>query len=163
MNRQAIIAAPRRLAIVCALLVGGCVSYSESNLTPGRSTAADVEATLGKPAETLALAGGSRVAYYPRGRHTFAVTLGADNVVRSVDQRLAEEYFRRIAPGSTTMKEVRELLGPPDLSARYERLKRTVWEYRIAQDYQRRRFVVDFSDEGIVREVLNRPEVTQAP
>ncbi len=61
------------------------------------------------------------------------------------------------------MNEVRELLGPPDHSARYERRSRTVWEYRIARDYQRRQFIVDFSDDGIVREVQNKPEVTQAP
>ncbi len=160
---HAIIAAPGRLAVVCALFVAGCVSTTGSNLAPGRSTSADVEATLGKPSETLALAEGGRVAYYPRGRQTLAVTLGADNRVRSVDQRLADEYFRRIAPGTTTMNEVRELLGPPDHSARYERRSRTVWEYRIARDYQRRQFIVDFSDDGIVREVQNKPEVTQAP
>lgn len=160
MNLQAMIAVPGRMAIICTLLVGGCVSNGGSDLIPGRSNVAAVEAKWGKPAEMLALAGGARVSYYPRGRQTFAVTLGADNVVRSIEQRLDDEYFRRIAPGSTTMKEVRELLGPPDHIARYERLKHTVWEYRIAQ---RRQFIVYFSDDGIVRDVLNKPEVTGAP
>jgi len=159
MNIRVIIALLRRLAIAGALLIAGCVSYSGSNLTPGTSTAADVEATMGRPAATFALAGGGSVWVYPRGpigRHTYAVTLGADGVVHSVEQRLDEEYFKKIVPGTTTMKQVRELLGPPHETARYERQKRTVWEYRTLRVAERRLFFVDFSDDGIVREVLDK-------
>lgn len=159
MNLLTIKALPRALAIAGALLAAGCVSYSGSNLVSGSSTAADVEATMGQPAETRALAGGGSVWYYPRGpigRHTYAVTLGADNVVRGIDQRLAEEYFKQIVPGTTTMKQVRELLGPPHEAARYARQKRTVWEYRTLRVAERRLFFVDFSDDGVVLEVLDK-------
>lgn len=159
MNLKAIIALPRTLAIAGTLLLAGCVSYSGSNLVSGTSTAADVEATMGKPAETRALAAGGSVWYYPRGpigRHTYAVTLGADDVVRGIDQRLADEYFKQVVPGTSTMKQVRELLGPPHEAARYERQKRTVWQYRTLRVAERRLFFVDFSDDGIVLEVLNK-------
>jgi len=159
MNLQAIIALPGAMAIAAALLLAGCVSYSGSNLVSGIATAADVEATMGKPAETHALAAGGSVWYYPRGpigRHTYAVTLGADDVVRGIDQRLADEYFKQVVPGTSTMKQVRELLGPPHEAARYERLKRTVWQYRTLRVAERRLFFVDFSDDGIVLEVLNK-------
>jgi hypothetical protein len=159
MNLGAIIVLPRALTIAGALLLAGCVSYSGSNLVSGVSTAADVEATMGRPAETRALAGGGSVWYYSRGpigRHNYVVTLGADNVVRSVDQRLADEYFKQVVPGTTTMKQVRELLGPPHEAARYERQKRTVWQYNTLRVAERRLFFVDFSDDGVVLEVLNK-------
>ncbi len=159
MNSRILFVLPRAMALAGAVLLAGCASYSGSGLKPGLSTASDVEAAMGRPAETIALSGGGSVWYYPRGpigRHTFTVTLGADDVVRGVDQRLDQEYFKQIVPGTTTMKQVRELLGPPHETTRYDRQKRTVWEYRTLRVAERRLFFVDFSDDGIVREVLDK-------
>ncbi|MGH7186700.1 MAG: hypothetical protein ACREIB_10540, partial [Pseudomonadota bacterium] len=57
--------------------------------------------------------------------------------------------------GASTMNDVRELFGPPGNSGRMERQARTWWEYKYV-DYDIRRIIwVQFSDDGIVREVLD--------
>ena len=52
-------------------------------------------------------------------------------------------------------KEVAELLGPAWLTGRLDRLKREWWEYRYWQAPEYRVVWVQFSDEGVVREMLD--------
>jgi hypothetical protein len=144
--------------IAFAALLAGCAGYDGRGLEPGRSRAPDVEATMGTPAEKIVLAGGESVWFYPRqpqGRHMFAVRLGPDGVVRSVEQRLTAENFQKVVPGTMQAKDVRELLGPPWLVSRLQRQQREVWEYAV---YDARGFefylYVQFSGDGVVREVL---------
>ena len=125
---------------------------------PGQSKAADVEALMGPPAERVPLAGGESAWFYPRmpyGRQTYAVTVGADGVVRAVEQRLTVQSMQKLQLGTTTAKEVRQLLGPPWRMSRLERQQRDVWEYSM---YDARQFefilYVQFSGDGVVREVL---------
>lgn len=113
---------------------------------------------MGTPADKVALSAGESVWFYPRqpfGRRMLAVRLGPDGVVRGVEQRLTPENVRKLVPGTTQAKDVRELLGPPWRVARLERQHRDVWEYAI---YDLRGFeyvlYVQLSGEGVVREVL---------
>ena len=140
-----------------AALVAGCASPG-GGLVPGKSTVAEVEAQMGRPTERMARADGGADLYYsrlPYGRSVHVVTLGADGVVKAVEQRLERANFKKIAVGSSTTKDVRALLGPPGATGRLGRLERTWWEYRFF-DYQERRVLwVQFSDDGVVREVLD--------
>jgi hypothetical protein len=145
-------------SLAIAVLLAGCASYDGRSLVPGQSRAADVEATMGMPAEKIVLAGGESVWFYPRqpqGRHMFAVRLGPDGVVRAVEQRLTGENMQKLAPGTMLAKDVRELLGPPWRVSRLPRQKREAWEYAV---YDARGFefylYVQFSGDGVVREVL---------
>lgn len=83
---------------------------------------------------------------------------------RSGGQGPSTEDLRKLAPGTTTTGEVRELLGPPLRVVRFDRMQRDVWEYRRYVDpmdeYQ---VAVQFSPDGIVREVLVLKDYTREP
>ena len=111
---------------------------------------------MGRPADKLERAGES-IWYYPRGPvgfHAYAVRLGPDGVLRSIEQRLTVGNVRLLLPGKTTRGDVRELLGPPFIESRMPRQQREVWEYQLLEYEFKWKLWVQFSDDGIVREVL---------
>ena len=143
-------------ALVFALLAG-CASYDGRGLVPGKSTGAEVEALMGAPALRVANADGSNTWLFPRGpggRHTYAVAVGADGVMRGIEQRLTLENVKKLMPGQSTAKQVRELMGPPNLIARAAFKPLDVWEYRTMHYQEKRVLWVEFSDDGIVRGVI---------
>lgn len=149
----------RGAAIVAVvLLAGGCASFDGRGLVPGQSRAGDVEALMGPPAEKLALAGGESEWFYPRmpyGRQSFAVRLGADGVVRSVEPRLTSENVMKLRTGVMTTKDVRALLGPPWRVSYLPRQQREVWEYTMyTADLKESLLYTQFSGDGTLREVL---------
>lgn len=147
-------------------LFSGCASYSGQGLVAGKSTAAEVEALMGQPAERVAKSDGGSVLYYPRGpfgRETYAVSIGADGKVQAVEQRLTDANIAKLVLGTTTAREVRELFGPPSTTQRLPRLPRDVWEYpmdNIAMPYL---LLVQFSPDGIVREVFKVKDYNTEP
>jgi outer membrane protein assembly factor BamE (lipoprotein component of BamABCDE complex) len=151
---------------LAAWLVSGCASYSGSSLVAGKSTAAEVEALMGKPAERVARPDGGSVLYYPRGpagRETHAVSIGADGKVQSVDQRLTDANIARLVRGTTSAREVRELFGPPATTTRLPRLERDVWEYPMDNIAMPCLLLVQFSGDGIVREVFKMKDYSAEP
>jgi hypothetical protein len=149
----------RSAFLLCgAAFAAGCVSYDGRGLVSGKSTASDVESVMGPPAEKVATAGGDSTWFYPHapaGRDTYAVRIGPDGVVRAVEQRLTEANMAKLVAGTTTVKEVRELLGPPNRVFRMERQQREAWEYLYYNVIQVPFFLyVQASPDGIVREVL---------
>ncbi|OFZ92338.1 MAG: hypothetical protein A2Z64_08005 [Betaproteobacteria bacterium RIFCSPLOWO2_02_67_12] len=154
------------IALACAAaLAAGCASYDGRTLVPGRSTAAEVEATMGRPAEKMERAGDS-IWWYPRGPlgfHSYAVYIGPDGLLRRIEQRLTLENVQRLVPGSTTRKDVRELFGPPFVVSRLPRLQREVWEYQLLDVVFRWKLWVQFSDDGVVREVLQMRHPDEDP
>ena len=146
-------------AALAALLAAGCASFDGHTLVPGRSTRGEVLALMGPPAQEVAGADGGTVLYFPRlpaGRQTFVATLGRDGVLASaVEQRLTRENFAKLVSGTTTAKDVRELLGPPERPVRFERQARDVWEYPYRYYEERRVLWVQFSYDGVVQEVVD--------
>ncbi len=148
----------RILALAGAALIAGCASFSGSSLVPGKSTAAEVEQLMGRPAQRVALPNGDSALYFsrqPYGRAVFVVTVGRDGVMRSIEQRMERQNVAKIVPNVWTKKEVAELFGPPGDRGRLPRQQREWWEYRYFYDYQRRVIWVQYSDDGVVREVLD--------
>jgi hypothetical protein len=146
----------RWLAAVLVVLLAGCAGYSGSNLVPGSSTEAEVRASMGAPA-MIVQKPGETWWYYPRGyyaRQTFVARIGADGILRGIEQRLTLANVRKVHIGTSTMNDVRELFGPPHEITRLNRLKRTVWEYRMFDNPVAWLVYVQFSDDGVVREVL---------
>jgi len=143
--------------LACSVLLSACASYDGSTLVPGKSTAAEVEALMGPPDEKLASAGGSSDWFYtrPSGGVTYAVSLGSDGIVRGVEQRLTEENIAKLEIGVSTQQSVRALFGPPYDKTYFERLQREVWGYKYRVVAERMVLWVRFSDDGVVREVLN--------
>lgn len=149
------------LRVFCSALgiavLAGCASYDGRGLVPGKSTAAEVEALMGAPADRLANADGSRTLFFPRGpggRHTFAVTVGADGMMRGIEQRLTLENVAKLVRRQTTAKQVRELLGPPNRTARAALRPVDVWEYRTLHYQEKRVLWIEFTDDGIVEGVI---------
>jgi hypothetical protein len=151
---------------LAAALLSACASYSGSSLVAGTSTAADVEALMGKPAERIEKPGGGSVLYYPHGpvgRETYAVSIGADGKVQAVEQRLTDANIAKLVLGTTTAREVRELFGPPATTTRFPRLQRDVWEYHMDPVSMPYLLLVQFSSEGIVREVFKMKDYSAEP
>jgi hypothetical protein len=151
---------------LAAALLSACASYSGSSLVAGKSTAVEVEALMGKPAERVEKPGGGSVLYYPRGpagRETYAVSIGADGKVQAVEQRLTDANIARLVLGTTTAREVRELFGPPATTTRFPRLQRDVWEYHMDPISMPYLLLVQFSPEGIVREVFKMKDYSAEP
>ena len=143
--------------LLAAVLLPGCASYDGSSLVPGTATAADVEALMGPPATRVAKPDGSSVLYYPRGpagRDSYAVLLGSNGRLQAVEQRLTDANLAKIVPGSSTAAQVRELLGPQPTTSSLTRLQRDVWEYRMGDGSTPYILWVQFSADGIVREVI---------
>jgi hypothetical protein len=160
---------PFLLAALVAALLQGCASYDGRSLVPGQSVSADVEQLMGPPAEKIGGPAGETVWFYPRnpaGRHTYAVRIGPDGVVRAIEQRLTVENIGKLVAGQTTAKDVRALFGPPNRVTHLSRQQRDVWEYRMLNqidvDYN---LFVQFSFDGIVREALflRDPRYDQGP
>jgi hypothetical protein len=118
----------RTSLILAAGAITSCASTG-SNLVLGKSTTADVERELGRPAERVDVAGGDSVWFYPRGlaRSTQAVRVGPDGVVREVSQVLTPENFG-IELGKSTAADVKAILGPPFTISSLRRSQREVWE-----------------------------------
>lgn len=144
-------------AAVMLAALAGCAWYDGRGLVRGKSTAAEVEALMGVPAMRLANPDGGSTLYFPRGpygRHTYAVTVGADGVMRGIEQRLTLANVARLVRGQTSAGEARELFGPPIRIVRAARFPLDVWEYRTL-DYQDKRVLwIEFSDDGILRGVI---------
>jgi len=103
---------------------------------------------MGRPALVL-----KDVRYYaraPEGRHTYAALFGSDGRLLRIEQRLTKENFAKVVAGTSGREQVRELLGPPWKIYR-TREGFEEWDYRVDVDMRWYDFLVDFSDDGIVR------------
>lgn len=146
------------LVLICASLVAGCASYSGRGLVSGQSTAKDVEALMGVPAERITVAGGDSVWFYPQnpnGLHTFAARLSPQGILQQIDQRLTVANLAKLVPGQTTAAQAREVLGPPWQVTHMARQQRDVWHYRMQDNVMvRHDLYLQLSTDGVVREVL---------
>jgi hypothetical protein len=158
--------------IVVFLLLAGCASMDGAGLVPGRSTADDVEAAMGRAADKRPGAGGETVYYYPRlpwGYATYAARIAPDGKLVAIEQRLTLENADKLKQMRT--HEVRDLLGPP-----FEPMKdlggREIWTYpmRIPGDPTPKWLLVHFSADGAVRETRliddpnwNQPDSVRRP
>jgi len=146
----------RFLVAGAAALLAGCASYDGRTLIPGTSNAAEVEATMGRPAEKIGRAGES-IWWYPRGPmgfHTYAVRMGADGRLRSIEQRLTVENVKALVPGRSTKQDVRDLFGPPFEVSELTLLPREVWEYQLLEYDFKWKLWLQYSRDGVLREVL---------
>ena len=146
------------LVLALTLVLAGCASFSGSNLLPGKSTAADAQQSMGNADQQLKLANGDTALYFSRqpfGRAMYVVTFGPDGVMKSIEQRMQYPSFAKVVANTWTKKEVSELLGPPGQAGRFDRQKRDWWEYRYWQAPDYRVVWVQFSDDGVVREVYD--------
>lgn len=156
-----------RIAITLAALAlaAGCASFDGRNLVPGKSTRAEVEAAMGRPADVLARPNGDARLYFSRlpfGREIYVATVGSDGVLRALDRTLTRKNIASLKEGMKAA-EVRELLGPPYRIVYMKLIDRDVWEYpwRIVED--KRILWVQYSRDGIVQEVIEMHDFESDP
>jgi hypothetical protein len=153
-------------AFASALLLVACASYDGRGLVPGKSTEAEVVGLMGQPAQTLKGPGGGKLLYFsrlPLGRDIYKATIGADGVLRSLEQTLTRPNISKIAVNSTTTDQVSELLGPPYRITREPFKPWNVWEYPWRLVDERRILWVSFSDDGVVRDVIEMHDFESDP
>ena len=140
--------------LVLVTLAAGCASR---NLVPGQSTAAEVEAAMGRAAEKRPGAGGETVYYYPQlpwGYASYAARIGADGRLIAVEQRLTLDNINRVKTGVTRGGEVRDLLGPPYEPMKQARTGMEIWTYpmRAPGHPTPKWFLVHIAADGVVSE-----------
>jgi len=148
----------RGFALAAALLVAGCASFDGRGLEPGQSTESQVLAQMGRPAEVRRLPGGAKALYFsrlPEGRAMYVATIGPDARLQSLEQRLTRENIARLTPDASTQDDVRELFGPPGAVGYLSLKPREWWEYKYLDWQDRRVLWVQFSEDRILREVLD--------
>ena len=154
--------------LIAALILAGCASFDGRGLTPGQSTAADVESVMGAPAEKRQVAGETWY-FYPRqpyGRTTFVARLAADGRLIAVEQRLTDENVAKIIPNTTRAEQVRDLFGPPWSTLRVDRMDRDIWTWHMKRYGDPGIPVslnVQMSADGVVREVYIIDESSRTP
>ena len=148
----------RIIATLLTAVLAGCASFNGAGLVPGKSTGAEAEKLMGTPDQSLKLVNGDTALYFSRlpfGRAMYVVTVGPDGVMKSIEQRMTYASFAKVVANSWTKKEVAELLGPPGRTGRFDRQQREWWEYRYRLMPDFRVVWVQFSDDGVVREIYD--------
>lgn len=156
-----------RVATTLAVLglLAGCASFDGRGLTPGKSTRADVEATMGRPAEVLTRPNGDTRLYFSRlpfGREIYVATVGSDGVLRAIDRTLTPKNIAGLKEGMTTA-QVRERLGPPYRIVYMKLIDRDVWEYPWRTVEDKRILWVQFSRDGVVQEIIEMHDFESDP
>jgi len=156
----------RGLILLAAALLAGCAGIDGRTLEPGKSTAKEVTALMGAPAMERKRPNGDTLLYFARhpwGRKTYVATVSADGVLRDIEQRVTSENIYAIRAGMDK-DEVRDLLGPPREITRFPRQQRDVWEYPWWHANREKRVLyVQFSDDGVVRETIERHDYQDEP
>ena len=119
------------LAVLLAVLLGGCAGYSPTGVAPGQSES-DAVRSMGAPTGRYALpGGGARLEYArgPYGRHTYMIDLDSAGRVERVVQVLTEANFLRVAPGMGR-DELLLLLGRPGEVFAVPWQRAQVWNWR---------------------------------
>ena len=142
---------------VLLLLLAGCASFEGRGLVPGQSTAAEVEAVMGAPADKRPGAGGETVYYFPRlpwGYVTYAARIAPDGKLVALEQRLTRENIEKLKPGVTRGEEVLDLLGPPYEPMKQARTGSVIWTYpmRVGDSPTPKWFLATVSSDGVLRE-----------
>ena len=144
------------VAVTLAAALSGCASYAGRGLVPGQATMQDVERVMG-PAADQRPAAGDTVRYYsrqPYGREVYAARFGPDGKLKSIEQRLTEQNYAKLVPGTTRASDARDLLGPPYRIDQFPRMQREVWTYYVNGMTNDQQLFVQLSRDGIVREVF---------
>ena len=139
-----------------AVFVAGCAVSPQSELKPGISTQADVDAKMGPVTEQRRARNGETVRYYsrlPSERVTYAARFGADGKLIAIEQRLTRANANKIREKWTT-DDVRDLLGPPYQVLHFPGQEAEVWTYPIRDIMAPIIVNIEFGPDRLVREML---------
>jgi hypothetical protein len=121
------------IAAIATAILPGCDTAVLQEIKPGITTAVEVRARMGNPGFEFRNEDGSVTWEYtrqPAGVHCYMITIGADQIVRKLDQVLTEANYAKAREGMTR-DQVRRLLGRPANSVVFDNLREEIWEWKI--------------------------------
>jgi hypothetical protein len=156
----------RLLCVLALLAAGGCASIDGHTLVPGQADLNQVSAAMGQPALALKRPNGDTWLYFPHhpwGRVTYVAVMGADGLLRVIEQRLNYWDIHKVREGMSKA-DVEGLLGPPREISRLPRQQRDVWEYPWRLGVRELRVLyVQFADDGVAHEVIDMHDYKDQP
>ena len=155
-----------RLALA-SLALSACAGIYAPPL-PAGTPEAEVVARLGAPTHVYpATERQSRVLEYmtgPFGQVTFMARIGPDGRLLSYEQALTPQTFARIRVGADTRADVLHVLGAPSETTYLSLVRQEVWSYPYKENPVADSMMhVHFDDAGIVRRMLNGPDLRRDP
>jgi hypothetical protein len=136
-----------------ALLLAACGGIH--SVVPQQSTLPEVRDRMGVPTDIRFDAHGDELWEYatgPMGHHTWLVRAGLDGRVLDVSQLITQVQFAKIARGSSTKAQVRDLMGKPSEVQYFN--GEAVWSWRMEISPQQGYYSVRFDRNGIATETL---------
>lgn len=122
-------------------------------LEEGVSTEVEVRKQFGDPVTVTVGPDGTRTLDYPRqpeGWTNYVIQIGPDGKMSSLRQLLSPDNFARVKPG-LSREQVRQLLGRPAKTMRYDLKREEVWDWRFKEGGTTSKlFSVTFDDSGKV-------------
>jgi hypothetical protein len=144
--------------------VVGC-DVAMEQLKPGVSTFAEVAKVMGKHSGEWKNADGTTTYEFtrqPEGVVNYMVTIGADGILKSIDQTLTDRNFASVTAG-LGKDEVRRLLGQPAQKVPFPLKKEETWSYRYQPEPGKQFwFNVNFDLSGKVVSTSRTPADTTA-
>lgn len=110
-----------------------CDFIAMKELKPGISTATEVRARMGGPAQEYRNADGTVTWEFnrqPNGTECWMVTIGPDQIMQKIEQVLTEANFAKVVAGMDR-DEIRRLLGAPGSKTTYRNTNEEVWDWRV--------------------------------
>jgi hypothetical protein len=120
------------------------------SIVPNTTTADELLRKFGKPTETRTNPAGGEFwdyVYGPLGTESWRFGIDGGRTVRSKEQLLTYERLGKVAVGSATEAQVRELLGKP--SQIMQLRMGPVWEWRVNLQPSLGHFFVGFDTKGV--------------
>ncbi len=143
----------RLCALLAALGLPACDGYVQPQLKPGISTAAEVRRLMGEPGMEWKNPDGSRTWEYtrqPEGSECFMLTLGPDDVLKSLEQVITPENLAKVRPGMGK-DDIRRLLGKPRSVQTFALKQEEVWDWKTGKEITTDQFFnVHFDPDGHV-------------
>ncbi|MBI4755890.1 MAG: outer membrane protein assembly factor BamE [Betaproteobacteria bacterium] len=148
-------------AVLSALGLSACDWFAMKELKPGISTGYDVRERMGTPTLEWRNEDGSltwEFARTPEGKVNYLITVGPDNIMRSIEQVVTEANFARVQAGMSR-DQIRRLLGRPAHVQKLGLKQEEVWEWKYDNPHNAdMRFYVHFDIEGRVVTTSRREE-----
>jgi outer membrane protein assembly factor BamE (lipoprotein component of BamABCDE complex) len=133
--------------------LSACDPQRVDKLEEGVATEVQVRQQFGDPVTITTEPDGTRTFDYPRqpeGWTNYVIKIGPDGKMSSLRQLLTPDNFARVKPG-LTRQQVRDLLGRPAKTQRFELKPEEVWDWRFKQEGQESKmFSVTFDAQGQV-------------
>jgi len=118
---------------LASALLPACDAINLPQISPGKTTAAEVLERMGEPGQRYRNDDGTATWEYsrqPAGAHCYMISFDHQQIVARLEQVLSSPYFSRVIPGMSK-DEIRRLLGAPGSRTVFDNLREEIWEWRI--------------------------------